>query len=384
MCGPGGDPVDQVGLGVDDPLGGECPDVLGHVPPIQQRTACGDGSGGEVLDQLAPHHRVGHHVRSGDDPLDLAADVRGVPRRAPRTQPGQGEVGDRGPVDPPHRRRSQRHLRHRWPEAEVMELLAPPRGELGAVLRDDLVGSGVCPRASVPRAPQRWAGFLAGVIGPPLGLVPVDVAADLRRSLAELTGVRRQLADLAGVGVEGVPVCGEARAEPGVTHHRRVPDPVDRLDAVHHADRVQTPPPTPGEDAGVDLQVKVTVRVTRAGGVVPHHRGLEPLHRDLDLPPARAHPGGGVLGQPPDDLDRRRLLRRVVRRRDLGMNRRRQRPGLRPVHHHLDEPQPVLIGAEPALRPTLGVEAGDPRLVGVPVQGPPFPNHRKVESPHAR
>jgi DNA-3-methyladenine glycosylase len=40
---------------------------------------------------------------------------------------------------------------------------------------------------------------------------------------------------------------------------------------------VQTPPRAGGEHPGVDLQVEVSVRVARAGGVVPHHRGLEPL-----------------------------------------------------------------------------------------------------------
>ena len=111
-----------------------------------------------------------------------------------------------------------------------------------------------------------------------------------------------------------------------------------------HPDRVQPPPPPGGEHAGVDLQVQVAVRVAGPGGVVPHHRGLELLDRHLHLPAARPDPGGGVLGQPADDLGRGPVLRGVVRRRDLGVQRRGQRPGLRPVDHDLDEPQPVRVG----------------------------------------
>ena len=118
-----------------------------------------------------------------------------------------------------------------------------------------------------------------------------------------------------------------------------MPDPVDRLDAVHHADRVQPPPRAGGEDAGVDLQVEVAVRVAGPGGVVPHHRRLELLDRHLHLPAPRPDPGGGVLGEPADDLDRGPVLGGVVGGGDLRVQRRGQRPGLRTVDHDLDEPQ---------------------------------------------
>jgi hypothetical protein len=90
-------------------------------------------------------------------------------------------------------------------------------------------------------------------------------------------------------------------------------DPVDGLNAVHHPDRVQTPPATFGEDPGVDLQVEMAMRVTGPRGVVPHHRRLQLLERHLHLPAPRPDPGGGVLGQPADDLDRGPVLGRVVR-----------------------------------------------------------------------
>jgi len=89
--------------------------------------------------------------------------------------------------------------------------------------------------------------------------------------------------------------------------------------------------------------VQVAVRVACPGGVVPHHRRLQPLDRHLHLSASRPDPCGGVLGQPTDDLDRGPVLGRVVRRRDLRVQRRRQRPRLRTVHHHLDEPQTMRI-----------------------------------------
>ena len=134
---------------------------------------------------------------------------------------------------------------------------------------------------------------------------------------------------------------GERVPELGVAGHRGVADPVDRLDAVHHPDRVQAPPPAGGEHPGVDLQVQVPVRVAGAGGVVPHHRGLQLLDRDLHLSAPRPDPGGGVLGEPADDLGRGPVLGGVVGGGDLRVQCRGQRPGLRPVDHHLDEPQPA-------------------------------------------
>ena len=120
----------------------------------------------------------------------------------------------------------------------------------------------------------------------------------------------------------------------------------------------------------------MAVRVAGPGGVVPHHRRLELLDRDLHLPAARPDPGGGVLGQPADDLDRGPVLGGVVGGGDLRVQRGGQRPGLRTVDHDLDEPQALLVGTQPALRrPGLDVVPGDPPLVGRPVQRPPSPDH---------
>ena len=178
---------------------------------------------------------------------------------------------------------------------------------------------------------------------------------------------------------------GEGLAELGVARDGGMPDPVDRLDAVHHAHRVQPPPPAGSEDTRVDLQVEVAVRVSGTGGVVPHHGGLELLDRHLHLPAPGPDARGGVLGEPPDDLGRSTVLGCVVGGGDLRVQRRRQRPGLRTVHHDLDEPQPPLVRAEPALRGTgRDVVAGDPPLVGVPVQRPPVLNCGDAASPRRR
>ena len=187
------------------------------------------------------------------------------------------------------------------------------------------------------------------------------------RALAEPSGVRRELLDLAVVG-ERVPTCSQRGAEVRVAHHGRVPDPVERLDAVHHTYRVQPTPRTTCEDTGVDLHVQVTVRVTGTRGVVPHHRGLELLHRNLHLTAARPDARGGVLAHPPDHLTSCAIHRRVVRRRDLRVEHGGERPGLRPVDDDLDEPQRVLVVTQPTLgHPALDVVAGDPPFVGVPV-----------------
>lgn len=108
------------------------------------------------------------------------------------------------------------------------------------------------------------------------------------------------------------------------------------------------------------------VRIPRAGRVVPHRHRLGHLHRHLHLPAARPDPGGGVLAEPADDLGGSPVLRRVVRRGDLRVQRRRQRPRLRAVDHHLDEPYGPVIGPQPAPRLAgVRIETGDPRLVAV-------------------
>jgi hypothetical protein len=104
--------------------------------------------------------------------------------------------------------------------------------------------------------------------------------------------------------------------------HRRVPDPVDRAQEVADADGVQAAPFRGGVHPGEELEVQVPVRVVRAAGEVPHRGRLQHLHRHLHLTPGRPDPGGGVLGQPGDDLLGGSVLSRLVRRGDVRVQRR--------------------------------------------------------------
>ena len=82
-----------------------------------------------------------------------------------------------------------------------------------------------------------------------------------------------------------------------------------------------------------------------------------------------------MLGQPPDDLDGGAILGSVVRIGDLGVQRRRHRPGLRSVDRDLDEPHRVVVVAEPASDlPGLDVISGDPLLVRRAVHVPARPD----------
>jgi hypothetical protein len=108
---------------------------------------------------------------------------------------------------------------------------------------------------------------------------------------------------------------------------------------------VQASPSAGGEDAGVDLEVEVAVRVTGAGGVVPYDGGLELLDGDLDLSAPRPDPGGGVVGEPADDLGRGLVLGCVVGGGDLGVQGRGQGPGLGALDDDLYEPQRAVIGS---------------------------------------
>ena len=115
----------------------------------------------------------------------------------------------------------------------------------------------------------------------------------------------------------------------------------------------------------------MAVRVTGPGGVVPHHGCLDLGHGHLDLAALGSDPGGGVLGDPADDLLGRPGLRGVQRVGDLGMQRGRERPGLGSVHHDLDEPQRLRIGPKSALSDTgRDVVSGDPLLVGLAGETP--------------
>lgn len=99
-----------------------------------------------------------------------------------------------------------------------------------------------------------------------------------------------------------------------------------------------------------------------------NHGGLDLLDRDLHLIAPRAHPGRGVLRQPADDLRRGPLLRRVIRQGDRRIDGCGERPGLGSVDHDLDEPQRLVVLAEPPLRASVGGVAGNPPLVVVAIQ----------------
>ena len=209
-------------------------------------------------------------------------------------------------------------------------------------------------------------------------LVAVGVAADLRGPGAEGPHVRHELADLAGLRVERVPVLGEHRPELRVGGDSGVPDAVDRLDAVADPDRVDAAPGSCGEHSGVDLQVKVTVRVPGPRRVVPDYRRLDLLHRHLHLPSARTHPG-------------RRVLRRPSRR-----SRWRHGPARRPARAEISGCRAAasdqVFGpftttstnrnafassrTRPFLAPGVDVDPGDPPLVGIAVHRPRAARHR--------
>lgn len=109
---------------------------------------------------------------------------------------------------------------------EQMQLLDPGRCQLITV------GPRVRPRAAIPGPPNRWPRLLTGMIGAPLGLVPVDVLLDLPCPCAERSRISGQLDDLSGLRVEVVTVGGESGTELGVGHHGRVADAVGRIEAV--------------------------------------------------------------------------------------------------------------------------------------------------------
>ena len=155
MLGACSEAGDQVGLDVEYVAGGEGADVLGYVFSGQEEFAAVDGAAGQVLDQFAAYRRRGDDAGAGDDSLDLAPDVGGVPGRPPGTEPGQHEVGDCVAVDATDRGpRPVAFLNGGVGrgEPEVPELVAPPLGQLSAVGGDDLVGSRRGPGAAVPCA----------------------------------------------------------------------------------------------------------------------------------------------------------------------------------------------------------------------------------------
>ena len=61
----------------------------------------------------------------------------------------------------------------------------------------------------------------------------------------------------------------------------------------------------------------------------------------------RRDPGGCVVGEPAEELDRGPVLGGVVGGSDLQAHGRGERPRLRAVDHDLDEPEPSRVGREP-------------------------------------
>ena len=248
--------------------------MFGHVVAVQQGRAGGDGPGGEVFGKLDPDRGVGDEPGLRDPVFDLTADVGGVPRRPPHAQPGHHQLDGLVPVQRAHRRRRERHWSGGVAVAEPAQLLVPRCDHRRPVLGHHLVRAGLRPRPPVPRLPQPRPRLLTRMLGPPRGLEPLEVAADLRRPRAEPRYVRRQLDQLPRGGVEGEPALGQCPPEAGVGRHGGVADAVDRLQVVSRPDRVHAAPCAGGEHPGVDLQVQMPVRVAGPGGVVPQPTGI--------------------------------------------------------------------------------------------------------------
>lgn len=186
--------------------------------------------------------------------------------------------------------------------------------------------------------------------------------------MAEPAGVRRELVDLAGF-VEGVAAGGEGGAELWVAHDGGLADAVEGFDGVDDADGVEAAPGAAGEDAGVDLEVGMSVRVAGTRGVVPNEGGLDLLDGHLDLSAARSDARRRVLRDPADDLARGARLRVLVGVGDVGVQRRGERPGLGSVDDNLDETERVVVVAQSTLRvPGCDVVPGDPAFVARAVE----------------
>jgi len=364
----GGEPAGQVRLDGDRLRRGPRPDVPGHVPR-QQRHRGGGGAGGDVLGQLGPHAGLGDHPGAGEQQLDLPAQVGLVPCRTGRGQPGQHLSRRLVPLDPPHRQGNELDRPGGGLVAEPGQLVDPPLvrdlGRLQVSLARPVLGPG----AGVPRPAQPRPRLAGGVARPPVSLVAVDLAGDLLGAFAERLDEPGQLNHLAGLRLEGEPMRRQRLPEGGVGHHRGVPDALHGADRVPHRHRVDPAPPPRGEHPRVDLQMDVPVRIPGPAGEMLHRHRLDPLDRRRHLPTTRPDPGRGVPTHPGHDLDRRPVLRRRVRPRDVRMQLRGDRPRLRPVDDHLREPQRMLIVPDPPARLTgARVNPGHPRLVGVTIQ----------------
>ena len=94
------DAVDQFGFDGEDTLGGQTTDMPGDVIAFQQRHASRSSTVGDVLHQLVPDRSLGDHTDGSDQSFGLAANVGRVPRRPPRAEPGEHQVGSDVAVDP--------------------------------------------------------------------------------------------------------------------------------------------------------------------------------------------------------------------------------------------------------------------------------------------
>ena len=264
----------------------------GDIVTRQQWCAGGDGTGGDVLGQLDPGPQARRRDRSAAihcstwprmsaafhaDRFAPSRDSTNSTAASRSSEPTLGEVNAA--------------CRTGSTVAESPEFVVPRSDHRRAVLRNDLVRTRLRPCSPVPCLPQLRAGLLARMGGPPLGLEPVDVPADLRSPGAEPSGKRREFDKLAGCRVEREPVLGQCRSEAGVGGHGRVPDAVDRLQVVPCADRVQATPLALSEHARVDLQMEMPVRVTRpstcnAGSLLPRSAPPAPAPDDLAARPA--------------------------------------------------------------------------------------------------
>src|SRR5674476_259944 len=113
----------------------------------------------------------------------------------------------------------------------------------------------------------------------------------------------------------------------------------------------------------------MTVWIASTRRVVAHSGGLDLLDGHLYLSATRPDPRRGVLSQPLDDLLGGSVLGCVIRLGDTRIECGCQRPGLRPVHDHLDEPHSGCVLTQPTSRfATQWVETRDPRLVAVAVE----------------
>ena len=201
---PARDPGDEIRLDLEDPRRGQsdrtCSGTSARWSSVTHRSAA------RAVMSSASSARVAGSARRQvwarrTSVLPRMSAVFQADRFAPRIETHQ--LGCGVAVDPPRPRPSESHGCGRVGVAELAQLLVPAGHQLSPILRDDLVRASLRPRPSVPRLPELRTRLLPGMLGPPGGLVALDVAADLPGPGAERTHVRHQLADLVGLRVDG-------------------------------------------------------------------------------------------------------------------------------------------------------------------------------------